>query len=108
MRPPPPPALPGARRWPRRESGSYRLRPLEQRHILARTVAEQPDRGGGGFLDRAPRHVDDRPAIVGKQPARELQLLAHALVIDIGGLRILVQAEQIGRTSCWERVCQYV
>src|SRR5262249_29354185 len=46
-------------------------------------LGQQRDHGGRGLLDRAPRHVDGRPAVLGTELARERDLLGHRLAIDV-------------------------
>ena len=47
---------------------------------------QQPNDGGGGLLDGAARHVDDRPAVPGAQPAR-----IGDLVGDLGAVDVVVE-----------------
>ena len=46
-------------------------------------IGEQRHDGGRGFLDRTPRHVDQRPIMLGAKPARERDLLSDRMAIDI-------------------------
>ena len=51
--------------------------------------------GGGGFLDRAPAHVDARPAVLGAQTLGRRDLLGNGLAIDVGRIGLLrVECEQ--------------
>src|SRR6185503_4013932 len=63
-------------------------RPVAHRRLLQRAgaqvaVVEQPDDGRGGLLDGAARHVDDRPAVLGAQPARILDLVGNLPAVHI-------------------------
>src|SRR5207302_10675423 len=48
----------------------------------------------GGLLDRAPRHIDDRPVMLGEDAPRLAHLTAHRLNVRvIGGLVVIEHAE---------------
>ena len=52
------------------------------RHVPA-PLAEQRKHRRRGLLDRAPGHVDQRPIVLGAEPARGGDLLGHRLPVDI-------------------------
>src|SRR5262245_53907786 len=63
-------------------SAASRL-PLLRRAATLVPVVQKPEDGGCGLLDRAARHVDHRPAVLGAQPARILDLVGDLPVVDI-------------------------
>src|SRR3546814_8814484 len=62
--------------------------------LLLAPIQKKVHDGSRRLLDRAPGHVDHRPAIVGKQPPCESELGRHLFRIDICGLRRLLQRQK--------------
>src|SRR3954469_8203617 len=53
------------------------------RGLLPAPVRQQGHHRRRGLLDRAPRHVDDGPLVLGAKPSRKRDLLGHGLAIYI-------------------------
>ena len=56
---------------------------IAQATAPAAPLGEKAHHGGGGLLDRAPRHVDAGPVVPGTQLARERYLLGDRLAVDV-------------------------
>ena len=58
----------------------------QQRAAIARALAMEPDYRSGGFLNRAARDIDHRPAVVREHSPGKLDFGTDPFAVDIGGL----------------------
>ena len=96
-----PAASSSARRAALFEASTSGSRGKPQRHRaqlvrrLPAALGQQRHHLGGGFLDRAARHVDDRPVVPAAELARRRDLRRHRLAVDIlVGVVLGAQAQQ--------------
>ena len=78
------PAAPAARGFARRGSTDVFRARASFRKPLPLPVGEQFQHRRGGFLDRSPRDVEQRPIELGAQPPRKRDFIGDRLAIDIG------------------------
>ena len=72
---------------------------MSSRHRLPAALGQQLHHRRGGFLDRAARHVDDRPVVLAAELARERDLLGHRLAVDILVVVVLRAAGRAGGSA---------